>query len=80
MRRGWFFAAPQTPGERIAVAFELSDFAIRMTESDVRANYPGASERESFLRTVALRLPRDLMIRTYGWDPDQHSLPDTNTR
>jgi hypothetical protein len=60
----------KTPGERMAIAFELTDFALRMAESGVRANYPAASEREIFLRCAALRLPRDLMIRAYGWDPE----------
>jgi hypothetical protein len=60
----------KTPGERILMAFELSDFAVRMSESGVRARYPHASEREIFLRSAALRLPRDLMIRAYGWDPE----------
>ena len=61
----------KTPGERILMAFEMSEFAIRMSESGVRARYPAASEREVFLRSAALRLPRDLMIRAYGWDPEQ---------
>jgi len=61
----------KTPGERIAMVFELTDFAIAMAESGVRARYPEASEREIFLRAAALRLPRDLMIRAYGWDPEQ---------
>jgi hypothetical protein len=61
----------KTPGERIAMAFELADVAVEMAESVVRADYPEASEREIFLRAAALRLPRDLMIRAYGWDPEQ---------
>lgn len=60
----------KTPGERILMAFELSDFAVRVAESGVRARHPGASEREIFLRSAALRLPRELMIRAYGWDPE----------
>ena len=60
----------KTPGERIAMAFELSDFAVRVAESGARARHLGASEREVFLRAAALRLPRDLMIRAYGWDPE----------
>lgn len=62
----------KTPGERIAMAFDLTDFAIRMAESGVRSRYPEASEREIFLRAAALRLPRDLMIRAYGWDPERN--------
>jgi hypothetical protein len=66
----------KTPGERIDVALNLTDFALRMAESGVRANHPHASEREIFLRAAALRLPRDLMIRAYGWDPELNSEPE----
>jgi hypothetical protein len=62
----------KTPDERIAIAFDLTEFALRMAETGVRARYPGASEQEIFLRCAALRLPRDLMIRAYGWDPEEH--------
>jgi hypothetical protein len=65
----------KTPGERIAIAFNLTEFALQMAESGVRARHPGASDREIFLRCAALRLPRDLMIRAYGWDPEEHSEP-----
>ena len=60
----------KTPGERIAMVFAMTDFVLRMSESGVRARHPEASEREVFLRSVALRLPKDLMIRAYGWHPD----------
>ena len=60
----------KTPDERIAIAFDLSDFALRMAESGVHARYPQASEREILLGSAALRIPRDLMIRAYGWDPE----------
>jgi hypothetical protein len=59
----------KTPGERIGIALSLTDFALQMAESGVRQRYPDASEREIFLRSAALRLPRDLMIRAYGWNP-----------
>jgi hypothetical protein len=67
----------KTPGERMTIAFDLTDFALRMAESGVRANYPEASEREIFLRCAALRLPRHLMIAAYGWDPEREFDPDT---
>jgi hypothetical protein len=63
------------PGERMAMALALTEFAIRVSESGVRARYPNASEREVFLRAAALRIPRDLMIRAYGWDPDGDGQP-----
>jgi len=68
----------KTPGERIMMAFELTDFALKMAESGVRARYPEASEREIFLRSATLRLPRDLMIRAYGWDPELHAEPGSH--
>jgi len=68
----------KTPGERMAMALEMSEFAARLSESGVRARYPNASEREIFLRSAALRLPRDLMIRAYGWDPETPFTADEN--
>ncbi len=62
----------KTPDERLAMVFSMIEFALQMAESGVRARYPGASEREIFLRCAALRLPRDLMVRAYGWDPEEH--------
>ena len=51
------------------MALEMSEFAARLSESGVRVRHPNASEREIFLRSAALRIPRELMIRAYGWDP-----------
>jgi hypothetical protein len=65
----------KAPGERMAMALAMTEFAIRVSESGVRARYPDASEREGFLRAAALRIPRDLMIRAYGWDPDGDGRP-----
>lgn len=62
----------KSPEARLEMAFQMTDFVLRMTESGVRARYPLASEREIFLRCAALRLPRDLMIRAYNWDPEEH--------
>jgi len=45
---------------------------IQLAEAGVRLRYPIISEREAFLRAAALRIPRDLMIKAYGWDPDAH--------
>jgi hypothetical protein len=68
----------KTPEEKIVMVFEMSEFAARLSESGVRARYPKASEREIFLRSVALRLPRELMIRAYGWDPETPFPADGN--
>lgn len=60
----------KTHGERLLMVFEMSEFAVKMSEAGLRARHPEASEREMFLRSAALRLPRDLMIRAYGCDPE----------
>jgi hypothetical protein len=67
----------KTPGERLMMALELTDFAFKLSEQGVRARYPNASDREVFLRAAALRIPRDLMIRAYGWDPESQD-PEVN--
>lgn len=59
----------RSDGEKTAALFDLIGFAWEMAESGVRSRYPSASDREIFLRTAALRLSRDEMIRAYQWDP-----------
>jgi hypothetical protein len=62
----------RTVAEKLRDVFELSEWMIRNAEAGVRLRYPQAAEREVFLRAAALRLPRDLMIKAYGWDPLAH--------
>ena len=62
----------RTPAEKLADALDLSDQLIHVSEAGVRSRYPDAGEREVFLRAAALRLPRDIMIKVYGWDPAEH--------
>jgi hypothetical protein len=64
-----------TPGEKLAATLNLSAFALQMSEAGVRSLHPLASDREVFLRAAARRLPRDLMIRVYGWDPESDVNP-----
>ena len=58
--------------QKLADAFDLSQGLFEMAKQGVRMRYPEADEREVFLRAVATRLPRELMIRAYGWDPLLH--------
>jgi len=62
-------------GEKIASVLAASQFVLQMYEAGVRSQYPLASEREVFLRTAARHLSSDLMIRAYGWDPEEHEEP-----
>ena len=61
-----------TPGQRVARVFEMAGFQENLQRASVRSLYPGASEREVFLRVAARRLNRETMIQAYGWDPDLH--------
>ena len=58
------------PGEKLAATLSASQFLLQMYEMGVRSAYPGADDREVLLRVAARHLPRDLMIRAYGWDPE----------
>ena len=62
----------RTPEQKLTDVFALSEGLFAATKAGVRFRYPGADEREVFLRAVAMRLPRELMIRAYGWDPELH--------
>ncbi|MBV8841635.1 MAG: hypothetical protein JO307_02390 [Bryobacterales bacterium] len=57
------------PGEKLAQSLNLTNMAFRLSEAGVRLAHPDADEREIFLRAAARRLPKDLIIRVYGWDP-----------
>jgi hypothetical protein len=62
----------RTPEQKRDDVFELSEWMLESARAGVRLRYPEADEREVFLRATALRLPRELMIAVYGWDPDAH--------
>jgi hypothetical protein len=59
-------------GQKLLDVFDLSEGLFEMVKTGIRLRYPEAGEREVFLRSVASRVPRELMIRAYGWDPAMH--------
>lgn len=72
----WLDLMRRTPaGEKLARSLDLSNLALKLSEAGVRLAHPSADEREVFLRAAARRLPRDLMIRVYGWDPESNGNP-----
>jgi len=62
-----------TPAERFARFLELNQLAEAFSRAGVRSSHATATDREVFLRTAARRLPREWMIRVYGWDPESES-------
>jgi len=57
-------------GEKLAVVLGGAQFVLQLYEMGVRSMYPEASDHEVLLRVAARHLPRELMIRAYGWDPE----------
>jgi|HubBroStandDraft_5_1064220.scaffolds.fasta_scaffold457082_2 hypothetical protein len=64
----------KAPGERLTATLGLADLALKMAEAGVRKMHPEAPDREVFLRVAARHLPRELMIRAYGWDPETNGI------
>lgn len=62
------------PREKFAAALELTNLAFRAAEAGERLTDPSADDREIFLRAASRRLPREWMIRAYGWDPGSNGI------
>ncbi|MCU0225924.1 MAG: hypothetical protein MUF27_18070 [Acidobacteria bacterium] len=63
---GW---RARTPAEKLALVSAMTRTAQELSLAGIRARHPHATEDELRLRLAALRLPRELMIRLFGWDP-----------
>jgi len=63
------------PGEKLGSVLAASQFVLQMYEMGVRRLHPGADDREVRLRVAARHLPREVVIRAYGWDPVEHGEP-----
>ena len=58
------------PGwKRLQFALDLTHATREMTLSDIRHRFPGATEEDVRRRFIARVLPRDDVIRAYGFDP-----------
>ncbi len=55
--------------ERLALAFELTQATRQLILGNLRHRFPRASEAEIRRRFIARVLPRDDVIRAYGFDP-----------
>ena len=59
------------PAQKLQRVAEMYDAMIALQTAEVRKLYPQADEREVFLRVAARRLGPELMMKVYGWRPDQ---------
>ncbi len=57
--------------EKVRVLEALHGAAWRMALEGVKQRHPHAGREEIRLRLGALRIPRELMIRAFGWDPEE---------
>lgn len=58
-----------TASKKLSLTFELIQTLRQLTFADVRRQFPTASEEELRRRLIARLLPREDVIRAYGFDP-----------
>jgi hypothetical protein len=55
--------------EKARLWADLQVASWQLTEAGIRQRYPHASDREVFLRRLAMTLDAATMRRVFGWDP-----------
>lgn len=63
-----------SPEQRLSMAFALTDAIRQMVLADLKHRFPQASEVEIKRRFIARVLPREDVIRAYGFDPKVEGL------
>jgi hypothetical protein len=58
-----------SPEKRLAMAFSLTDATRQLILADLKHRFPQADEEEIRRRFIARVLPRQDVIRAYGFDP-----------
>ncbi len=59
----------QQKAERLVTMWRVMQ---SLAEAQIRSYYPTIEERELRLRVGSRRIPRELMIEAFGWDPLRH--------
>ena len=57
--------------KRLTLALELTQATRQLVLADIRHRFAGASEEEIRRRFIARVLPREDVIRAFGFDPKQ---------
>jgi hypothetical protein len=60
-----------SPEHRLSMAFALTDATRQLIMSDLHYRFPKAGDDEIRRRFIARVLPRDLVLRAYGFDPKE---------
>ena len=58
-----------SPEQRLSMAFALTDATRQLVLADLKHRFPKATEFEINRRFIARVLPRQDVIRAYGFDP-----------
>ena len=60
-----------SPTEKLRRVESMNRTLAQLQRARIRQQYGDIPEEEMRMRLGALRLGRDLMIRIFGWDPDE---------
>ena len=58
-----------SPEEKLSLAFDLTDTMRQLVLADLQHRFPHADSEEIRRRFIARVLPREDVIRAYGFDP-----------
>jgi hypothetical protein len=58
-----------SPNERLKLAFDLTEAMRKLVIADLKHRYPQADEASIRRKFIARILPREDVIRAYGFDP-----------
>ena len=58
-----------SPEQKLSMAFALTDATRQLVLADLKYRFPTAGEEEIRRRFIARVLPRQDVIRAYGFDP-----------
>ena len=70
-RRHYELMRALSPERRLVLAFELTEATRKLIMADLYYRFPEASEEEIRRRFIARVLPREDVIRAYGFDPHE---------
>ena len=60
--------------QRLTLALELTQTVRELTLMDIRHHFPDATEEDVRRRFIARVLPRNDVIRAYGFDPRKEDI------
>ena len=69
-RKHFELMAQLSPEQRLSLAFALTDATRQLILADLRHRFPDATDDEIRRRFIARVLPREDVIRAYGFDPE----------